>query len=568
MLTVHQLAKSFGFQTLFENITFSIHPGDRTGLVGPNGSGKTTLLRIIAGHERADGGHVAAADGLRTGFLPQGFEYEGQATLGEVVGRAAGDINSLEQELAQLAEGLARRPDDASLQRGYDDLLARVSSADTGRAARILAGLGLGDVPPDLPLAHLSGGQQTRLNLALVLLGDPQLLLLDEPTNHLDIAMLEWLEEWLRDFAGGALIVSHDRVFLDRSAGRILALDPQLKTARLYEGNYSAYVEQRRRERQKQWADYRDQQAELRRIKQDILRAKAQAARTEREASSVRIGGERMKEKGFKDYQQGIAKKVARKAKARESKLERYLESDERVDRPGAQRRLRLDLTDTAHLGKAVVALEDLSVGYAPSKPLLAGLRLGVPAGARIAITGPNGSGKTSLLRTIAGHLPPLAGRVDTGPSVSLGYMTQDQSGLDPALTPLQTVLPAFESETRARTFLGYFLFSGDEPLKPNAQLSHGQRARLALAQMILAGRNVLLLDEPINHLDIPSREQFERALSGFDGTVLAVVHDRYFIERFAGEVWWVENGGIRRSLRSSLAGAKEPGGKGPGLAF
>jgi ATP-binding cassette subfamily F protein 3 len=551
MLTVHQLAKSFALNSLFDNVTFSINPGDRVGLVGPNGCGKSTLLRIIAGQETADKGHVAAENGLRLGYLPQGFELDGSATLAQVIGAAAGDIDILESELTGLAQALVEQPDDAALQQRYDTLLARISSADTGRAGRITAGLGLDRVDPDLPIARLSGGQKTRLSLALVLLADPQLLLLDEPTNHLDIAMLEWLEAWLADFHGGALIVSHDRTFLDRTVTRVLALDPRRQALEAYDGNYTAYMDQVQQAQEKQWAAYKDQQAEIRRVKQDIQRVKAQAARTEREASSVRIGGEMMKLKGYKDYQQGIAKKVAKKAKARELKLERYLDSEDRVEKPAGQRRLRLDFAKTTHLGKAVLALQDLSVGYPESAPLLERLRLEVPAGARIVITGPNGSGKTTLLRTIAGKLPPVDGQVYQGPSVSLGFMTQEQSGLDPALTPLQTVQHAFSNETKARTFLGYFLFSGDEPLKPNSQLSYGQRARLALAQMIVAGRNVLLLDEPINHLDIPAREQFEQALSTFSGTVLAVLHDRYFIERFASEVWWIEDRGIWREIQS-----------------
>jgi ATPase subunit of ABC transporter with duplicated ATPase domains len=375
-------------------------------------------------------------------------------------------------------------------------------------------------------------------------------LLLDEPTNHLDIAMLEWLEDWLADFSGGALIVSHDRTFLDRAVNRILAMDPQEQRLREYAGNYSAYLEQVNLEREKQWAAYNDQQQEIRRVKQDIARTKAQAAYTERQASSIRIGGERMKLKGYKDYQRSIAKKIAQKSKARERKLERYLDSEDRVERPRSSRNIRLDFAGTTHLGQSVLTLANLNVGYEPDLPLLVDLQLSASTGARIVLTGPNGSGKTTLLRTIAGQIAPLSGRVEIGPSVKLGYMRQEQTGLDPALSPLETVQPAFDNETAARTYLSYFLLTGEEPLKPNSQLSYGQRARLTLAQMVMNGCNVLLLDEPINHLDILARAQFEQALSGFAGTVLAVVHDRYFIDRFASEIWWLEDKGIRRQLR------------------
>ena len=548
MLTVHQLAKSFSLKPLFNSVTFSLNPGDRLGLVGPNGSGKTTLLRIITGEETADAGHVTIAPYTRTGYLTQGFELNLDATLAEVVGRAAGDIDILEAELADLALALAEQPHNEQLQSQYDAILQRVSTADTGRAAAILAGLDLADVPPDLRVRQLSGGQKTRLKLALVLLADPQLLLLDEPTNHLDIQTLVWLENWLADFAGGALIVSHDRTFLDRTVTRILALDPQQQTATEYAGSYSDYETQVAHERELQWAAYKDQQQEIRRIKQDIAQVKAQAEQTERQASSVRRGGEMMKLKGYKDYQQSIAKKVARKAKAREGKLERYLEAEDRVERPSQSRSIRLDFADTLHLGQSVLRLVDMSVGFAGERPLLTHLNLEIAAGERIVLTGPNGSGKTTLLRTIARQLPPLAGHIEQGPTVKLGYMTQEQAGLDWNLSPLQTIQHAFSNEEAARTFLAYFLFTKDEPLKPNSQLSYGQRARLELAQMVADGCNVLLLDEPINHLDIPARTQFEEALSGFEGTILTVIHDRYFIDRFADEIWWIEDGRIRRS--------------------
>ncbi|MBE2222297.1 MAG: ABC-F family ATP-binding cassette domain-containing protein [Anaerolineae bacterium] len=549
MLTVHQLAKSFALQSLFENVTFNINPGDRVGLVGPNGCGKTTLLRILTGEETADAGHVTLASGLRLGYLPQGFELDANASVSQVVGQAAGDIAILEATLASVAEALAASPEDEPLQQQYDDILQRISHADSGRAAAILAGLELDNIPDDLPVGRLSGGQKTRLNLALVLLNNPQLLLLDEPTNHLDIGMLEWLENWLADFQGGVLIVSHDRTFLDRVVNRILALDSHQKSVREFAGNYTAYQRQIQEEREKQWAAYQDQQQEIRRVKQDIARVKTQAERTEREASSVRRGGEMMKLKGYKDYQQTIAKKVAKKAKSRERKLERYLEDEDRVEKPHQSRGLKLDFAETAHLGQSVLSLQELNVGYEEKRPLLTNLHLQVTPSARIIITGPNGSGKTTLLRTLTGHIPALAGTAEWGPSVQFGFMTQEQSDIDPASSPLETVRHVFGNDTAARTFLAYFLFTGEEPLKRNSQLSFGQRARLALAQMVASGCNVLLLDEPINHLDIPSREQFEQALSSFQGTVIAVVHDRYFIDRFATEVWRLENGGIRHSI-------------------
>lgn len=547
MLTVHHLSKSYELQTLFENVSFSLNPGERIGLVGPNGCGKTTLLRILAGEETASSGTVNRDPRLRIGYLPQGFAPDQAATLGEVIGRAAGEAGALEDELAAAALALTQNPQDAALQAAYDELLRRIQAAESGRTAQVLAGLGLDVIDPEQPVIKLSGGQQTRLSLGLVLLSEPQLLLLDEPTNHLDIAMLEWLEDWLNRYPGAVLIVSHDRTFLDHTVSRILDMDARHHTVREYAGNYSAYVEQRQAEIDQQWSEYKDQQVEIRRMKQDIARAKAQAADTERKASSIRIGGPDYKLKGYKSYQQGIAKKVAKKAKSREKKLERYVESDERVEKPHNDWQMKLEFSQPEHQSRSMLRLEDLSVGYAAGKPLLTDLTLELRAGRRVVLTGPNGSGKTTLLRTISGEIPPLKGEVHLGGSVRLGYLTQDQSGLDMNKTPVETLQDYFTSETGVRRFLSYYLFTGDEPLKPNALLSFGQRTRLMLALLVAQGCNCLLLDEPVNHLDIPSRNQFEQALNQFEGAVLAVVHDRYFIERFAEEVWWVEGQAIRR---------------------
>jgi len=351
--------------------------------------------------------------------------------------------------------------------------------------------------------------------------------------------MLEWLEHWLNDFRGAALIVSHDRTFLDRTVTRILDLDPATHTVRDYTGNYSDYVEQKLAERERQWSQWRDQEYEIRRMKQDIARTKDQAKRVELSTTPGQPGVRR------------YAKKVAAKAKSREKKLERYIESDERLDKPRLGWQIKLEFGDTLTSGQDVLTLEDVSVGYGDNV-LLHHLNLQLRQGSRVALIGPNGAGKTTLVRAITGDLPPLAGRVRLGAKVRVGYMAQEQESLDPALDACTTIRNlASMSDTDVRAFLHYFLFSGDDVFVPVGSLSFGERARLALATLVARGCNFLLLDEPINHLDIPSRARFEQALSAFEGTVLVVVHDRYFIERFAAQVWEVENGTVRVSFRS-----------------
>jgi ATP-binding cassette subfamily F protein 3 len=460
-------------------------------------------------------------------------------TIGQVLHQINGNPEALENEVMQLALALVEAPEQNEVQEAYDAALERLNRSDIGRIQATLAAFGLADMDDEQPVGTLSGGQKTRLTLALVLLSEPQFLLLDEPTNHLDIEMLEWLEAWLNNFSGGALIVSHDRTFLDQTITRILDLDPESHTIRDYAGNYSDYLEQYRKEREKQRAAYKDQVYEIRRLRQDIAQTKEQARWVERTTTP--------RDPGVRRY----AKKVARKAKAREKKLDRYLASDERVEKPTQSWQMKVELDNTARLGRDVLTLADLAVGYPGQEPLLRHLNQHVQAGQRIVLTGPNGAGKTTLLRTIAGRLPSLAGQVRLGASVRLGYMAQEQESLDPTRTPLETIRQAAPmNQTEARSFLHFFLFSGDDALRPNQHLSFGERARLSLAVLVASGCNFLLLDEPINHLDIPSRTRFEAALSHFEGTALAVAHDRYFIDRFATEVWWVVNQGLAVELR------------------
>jgi ATP-binding cassette subfamily F protein 3 len=537
MLTAHHLSKAYNLNQVLTEVSFSINAGERLGLIGPNGCGKTTLLRLLVGQETPDQGVVAfTRPGLRLGYLAQGFELDPTLTLGQVVQQAQGDAAALEAELARLAAELAARPTDGGLEEAYAATLQRLESLPTRPPAAILGPLGLAELPLEQPVGTLSGGQKTRLGLALVLLGEPQLLLLDEPTNHLDIAMLEWLEDWLGGFPGAALIVSHDRTFLDHTVSGILDLDPQTHSLRYYAGNYSAYLEQKLAEQERRAAAYADQEYEIRRMRQDINRAKQQSLHVELTTTP--------RQPNVRRY----AKKVARKALAREKKLERYLESDERVEKPRPSWQMKLDFGAPAHLGHDVLSLEAAAVGYSPARPLLTRLDLSVRAGQRIVLTGPNGAGKTTLLRTLAGQLPLLAGKMRLGASVKLGYMTQEQELLDPAQNALETILHAAPfNETEARAYLHYYLFTGDDPLRPARELSYGERARLMLALLVAQGCTFLLLDEPINHLDIPSRTRFEQALSHFTGTVLAVVHDRYFIDRFATEVWLAAGQSIQR---------------------
>ena len=536
MLTAHQLTKSYDLHTVLQNITFSISACERLGLIGPNGCGKTTLLRILAGLDKPDSGTVThTRPDLRIGYLPQGFDLDPRQTLRSTLSLSAVSLDILEAEVTRLAAALAARPNDASLQARYDTALRQLSNSNI-KPATVLAPLGLADIPYDTPVGSLSGGQKTRLLLARLLLAEPNLLLLDEPTNHLDIQMLEWLEGWLARFPGAALIVSHDRTFLDHTTSRILDLNLEAHTIRKYIGNYSAYLEQYTIEYKKQLSAYADQVAEVRRMRQDIARTKQQSLKVEQATTSREPSVRR------------IAKKVAKKALAREKKLDRYLASEERVEKPKESWQMKLDFTAPVHQSKDVLIAEKLTIGYPGHAPLLENVNLQVRAGQRIALTGPNGCGKTTLLRTIAGQLEPVSGSVRLGASVKLGYMAQEQELLNPSISALELIQSTAPfNQTEARHFLHFYLFSGDDPLRPACDLSFGERARLQLALLVAQGCTFLLLDEPINHLDIPSRARFEQALGRFEGTVLAVVHDRYFIERFAKEVWAVEDGKVRK---------------------
>ncbi|TFH41703.1 MAG: ABC-F family ATP-binding cassette domain-containing protein, partial [Lysobacterales bacterium] len=357
MLSVHHLTKSYGILPVLQDITFNISAGERIGLIGPNGCGKSTLLRILAGLEKPDVGVVSfTRPGTRIGYLAQGFSLDPNLTLAEAC--ASVSASALEASVADLAAALAVNPNDEALQSAYDAVLTQLSTFRPS-PGNIPNPLGLAHLPPEQLVGQLSGGQKTRLMLARLLLDEPSLLLLDEPTNHLDIAMLEWLEDWLGNFPGAALIVSHDRTFLDRTVSGILDLDAATHSLRGYSGNYSAYIELFLHEREKQWEAYKDQEAEIRHMRQDINRTKQQSLHVERTTTSRQPGVRR------------IAKKVAKKALSREKKLHRYLESEERLEQPGESWQMKLDLSIPAHQSQNVLATDKLVVGYPGGEALL-----------------------------------------------------------------------------------------------------------------------------------------------------------------------------------------------------
>ena len=535
MLTVSDLTIFRGAQDLLRQVTFSVPAGRRAALIGANGSGKSTLLETIQGrHPQRTGSIGWTPVDLTVGYLDQSGNNSASGSVGEFLGAAA----SLERQVADAAARLAEAPDDAAAEAAYSVALERLAAAGEAWSPERLQRWGLAELEPETPLHRLSGGQRLKLALCRTLAADPDFLILDEPTNHLDEHALRLLEETLLAFSGGVLLVSHDRAFLDRVATEILAVDPRRGRVLRYVGNYSAYVEQRAAELARQHSRYQNEQALVRKVRQDIARTREQARRVER-ATTPRQPNVRR-----------LAKKVARKARSRETKLKRFQEAPERAERPTESWRLKVEFGGGTGSDR-VLALSDAALGYRGDAPLLEDVDVELGGRERVALLGANGSGKTTLLRTLAGTLAPLRGSLRRTPAAVVGYLAQEQELLDPAATALATIRTAAAgAETEARSFLHLFLFSGDDALRPIAELSYGERTRLSLALLVARGATVLLLDEPLNHLDIDSRERFETALDQFAGAVVVVSHDRYFVERYAATRWEIrEQGPGRRRL-------------------
>ncbi len=536
-LSVHGLSKYFGERALFTDLAFEIGERDRIGLVGDNGCGKTTLLRVLMGEESADGGDVVRAADTRVGYMEQHTCREASRTLWDEVESVFADVMAMERELAEVNAALAQGQPTAALLDRQLSLRERFEAAGglyyKSRVRATLLGLGFPESAFDTPVGVLSGGQRSKAAMGRLLLANTNLLLLDEPTNHLDIPSVEWLEEYLVNYTGAVVVISHDRYFLDRVTNRTI----ELKGGRLYmtAGSYSAHKEKRARDREIEQKHYKTAMQEIHRIEENITLLK-----------------------------QWNREKSIRAAESREKRVERLRED---LVAPEAESRTVSFRFETAMTsGNEVLTARGLAKSFGDNH-LFSDADMTLMRGERAFLLGANGCGKTTFLRLLRGEMPADAGFVRAGAKVSIGYYDQVQQGLDGRKTAIAELWDAYphKTETEIRSALAAFLFRGDDVYKPIGVMSGGERARLLLLKLMLAGDNLLLLDEPTNHLDIASREALEEALEGYDGTILAVSHDRYFINRMATRVLELRTDGIRDggnnydAVAAARAAAQQP---------
>ena len=499
--------KSYGTQDVLRGTTLQVNPGEHVGLVGRNGAGKSTIFRLVRGEESADKGEVVKARGVRLGLLDQHIHFEAGSTVHESALAAFGHLQQIEHEMHELEHRMAEAGDDLEkiLER-YSDLQHQFEHEGgfeyAAKAEAILQGLGFDRDMWSMETSKLSGGQQNRLGLARLLLAAPDVLLLDEPTNHLDVKAVEWLEEFLQEYEAAYVIVSHDRYFLDRACRRIIELENGKASS--YTGNYSDYLVEREERREAQQRAYDNQQQLIAKTQEFIRR--------------------------------NLAGQKTKQAKSRRKMLEKLERVDAvRADQSSGDFRLQA----IERTGNHVLTVSDLTVGY-PAKELAGVISFILRRGECLGIIGPNGSGKTTFLRTILNKVSPLKGEVRWGTKVQIGYYAQQLDDLDERneiIMELRRVAPASATAGELRSFLAKFLFTGDDVYKHVRDLSGGEKGRLALAKLIYSRVNVLVLDEPTNHLDIPSREALEEALSAYEGTIITISHDRYFLDRVATQI-------------------------------
>ena len=523
LLSLQGVQKSFGTNEVLRDASLTLQDGQRMGLVGDNGCGKSTLMKIIAGLETADGGTVTMQKGLRLGYLAQQGEVgEGRTVLEELesvfepVVRMEEQLRALERQMAEVGQ------DETLLHRlgSQYDQLTREFERRNGYGWRstvqgVLAGLGFRREQQNQSASLLSGGERTRLCLGRMLLTEPDLLLLDEPTNHLDLKSIAWLEDYLRSYRGAVLLISHDRYFMDHVCDRMCEL--LLGATECYDGNYTQYMAQRTERFEIRMKAWEMQQREIARQEAIIAR-----------------------------YRQFNREKSIRLAESREKRLEKI----ERLEKPKDESAINFRFDVRRRTGEDVLMVDELRKGFG-GRMLFDHVHLHLRAGDRVALIGDNGVGKSTLFKCLTGELQQDGGTIRLGAGVDIGYYDQHQAHLHENKTVLDEVWDDFRrlDQTEVRGALGLFLFTGDDVLMPVSTLSGGEKGRVALTKLMLRKDNLLLLDEPTNHLDMDSREVLEDALADFPGTILAISHDRYFINRFANRVCVLEEGGVKEYL-------------------
>jgi len=551
ILTATNLAKSFGAADIFSGVNVNIPKGGRIAIVGPNGIGKTTLLRLLVGLDEPSEGKIQRANGIKIGYLPQEAGLTGSTTLWEACINALSDLLAMEKELSRLEILMAEKPHDAHILQRYGHL-QEIFEQKGGytyetRIQSTLSGLGFKKADYSRKLTQLSGGQRTRAYLASLLLSDPDLLILDEPTNHLDIEAVEWLEGYLRQWEGTLLVVSHDRYFLDKVVDFIWEMGKE--GIEIYRGNYTMYLRQRQERWELKSKIYKAEKLRLKKelefIKRNVaaqqtLQAKGKIKRLSREIEAIeKLGFDIIKRKSWSE--------ISRMVEISDhpmsiSELESRIRS---LKGPRKQPpRLFMELRSNFLSGDLVLRTRNLEIGYLDEgKPLFRCPDLLLRRGECAAIIGPNGAGKTTFIKTLLKTIPPYSGEIKMGASLRIGYFAQAHEDLNPNHTlveEIQSVAPTMLLSD-IRSFLARYSFRGDNVFMKVSALSGGERGRLALAKLSLSNANLLLLDEPSNHLDIPSQEILQEVLSQFQGTILLVSHDRYLINALATQIWEID---------------------------
>ena len=528
ILSASELNKAYGTEVILEDVSFHIEKGDKVGVIGPNGAGKSTLLNILSGDIKPDSGTFFIAKDTTVGFLRQRDNFDESKTVIEEAYAVFGDLIRMEKEINETSERISRESDaDAHerLARQLSDLqeefAARGGYTYRSEIQGVLNSMAFGESKYDQKAGTLSGGERTRLALALLLLRKPDILFLDEPTNYLDIGTLKWLESYLKGYKGTIVVVSHDRYFLDRIVDHIFEISNHRMTC--CEANYTEFAEKKKADREAEMRAYTKQQDEIKR-QEDIIR--------------------RYKERG--------TEKLAKRAASREKRLSHI----EVLSKPESEKRpMKIHFRQQIKSGNDVLYGEDLGE-YFPgpdgrTRTLFRGVNFDIKRGERVCIVGANGIGKTTLLKIIPDQIQPSEGYLKIGMNVEFGYYDQGQQLLNDSNTVMDEVHDEFRGykDVEIRSILGRFLFTGDMVFRTVGQLSGGEKARLSLLKLMLGEANVLILDEPTNHLDIESKEAFEDALLDYPGTVLTVTHDRYFLNKIPDRILELEQDGLKEYL-------------------